>query len=473
VLSRFRCLLPLLLLISCDDDSDVVVDPGATGAGSQTGDASSNAPPSSTPDAAAGDDAAAAPDADPAKPPVDAPAPAPDQSPADAPAMPGAAAFFRTEVIHRIEITIDPAMWQAYMVDHTNYARRPDPVWFRADFTIDGTPLKDVGFHTFGFGSRVENKQKPNLSLDLNRNVPGQHLGGVKRMRIKNNGQDVTGLRQALVYEAMRESKLLAPRTTFADLFVNGEAWGFYTVEEHFNKDFVRERTGNDNGTAYEATDCHGFVAAPDTGCSRIMGAFDRDFNPNLGQGEDLVALCNAMNSPPEQFMSAVGALAHLPDWIGQLAIDTALAGDHDGYSTAGANFRLYRDTALGKFRLIILGPDHTFVAWMLPEPDPLRPKPNQRCTLDPMFTYRDIFLDRLIASPEGLAMYQQAVRSLRTGAMEAGKLKRRVDELWGIVGSHVMSDARRTAHMSPGERLLEIKGYIDRRWPALEQAGL
>jgi hypothetical protein len=89
------------------------------------------------------------------------------------------------------------------------------------------------------------------------------------------------------------------------------------------------------------------------------------------------------------------------------------------------------------------------------------------------MFPYRDIFLERLIASPEGLAMYQQAVRSLRTGAMEAGKLKRRVDQLWGIVGSHVMSDARHTAHMSPGERLLEIKGYIDQRWPALERAGL
>ena len=184
-----------------------------------------------------------------------------------------------------------------------------------------------------------------------------------------------------LVYEAMRESKLLAPRTTFANLFVNGEAWGFYTVEEHFNKDFVRERTGNDDGTAYEATDCHGFVAAPDTGCDRIMGAFDRDFNPNLGQGEDLVELCKAMNAPPEQFLSAVGALAHLPDWIGQLAIDTALAGDHDGYSTAGANFRLYRDTALGKFRLVILGPDDTFALLKLPDPDPLRPRPNTRCS--------------------------------------------------------------------------------------------
>jgi hypothetical protein len=265
----------------------------------------------------------------------------------------------------------------------------------------------------------------------------------------------------------------MAPRATFATLLVNGEAWGFYTVEEQFNKDFVRERTGNDDGTAYEATDCHGFVAAPDTGCDRILGSFDREFNPNLGQGEDLVELCKAMNAPPDQFLSAVGAVAHLPDWIGQLAIDTALAGDNDGYSTAGSNFRLYRDTVLGKFRLVILGPDDTFAVLRLPEPDPLRPKPNSRCLLDPLFPYRDIFLERLIATPAGLAMYQQAVRALRTGPMEANKLKRRVDELWALVGSQVTADTRVAPHMDPGERLLQIKRYIDQRWPALEQAGL
>jgi hypothetical protein len=461
VLSRACRVFGLFLLISCGNQHDPaghpLVAPTDAGAGSEHDPATY----SDGPDGAL---------------PAEADAAEADVSMTDAAAAPappgGAAAFFRTEAIHRIEITIDPAMWQAYLVDHTNYAKRPEPTWFRADFTIDGTPLHDVGFHTFGFGSRVENKQKPNLSLDLNRNVPKQDLDGVKRMRLKNNGQDVTGLRQVLVYEAMREAKLMAPRTTFADLFVNGQSWGFYTVEEYFNKDFVRERTGNDDGTAYEATDCRGFVALADSGCDRILGSYERDFNPMLGQGEDLVALCKAMNGPPEQFMSTVGALVHLPDWVGQLAIDTALAGDHDGFSTSGGNFRLYRDTALGKFRLVILGPDDTFSVWKLPGPDPLHPVPNSRC-VEPGYAYKDVFLEHLLANPEGLAMYQQAVRGIRTGEMEAGKLKRRVDELWAIVGNHVMADTRNAAHMTPGERLLEIKRYIDQRWPALEQAGL
>jgi hypothetical protein len=392
----------------------------------------------------------------------------------DAPAPAGGpAAFFRTDVVHRIEITIDPAVWQAYMVDHTSYGARAEPVWFRGDFRIDGAALRDVAFHTFGHGSRVENKQKPNLSLDINRNVPGQSLDGVKRMRIKNNGQDVTGLRQALVYEGMRAAGLMAPRTTFATLHVNGAPWGVYSVEEHFNKDFVRERTGNDDGAAYEAYDCQGFVRPEEEGgCARIVNFFAREFNATTGQGEDLVALCEAMNGPPASFLSSVGALLHLPDWVGHIALDTAIAGDHDGYSVSGSNFRLYHDTAMNKLRLVVLGPDDTFVPDRLPEPDPLKPRPNDRC-VDPTTGYRDIFLERLLATPEGLALYRQAVRDLRTRLMAPAALKQRVDALWAVVGPHVLADARNAPHMEPERRLAEIKRYIDLRWPALEAAGL
>jgi hypothetical protein len=392
----------------------------------------------------------------------------------DAPPAPeGPAAFFRTDVVHRIDITIEPAMWQAYMADHTSYGPRADPVWFRADFRIDGTALTDVAFHTFGHGSRVEQKQKPNLSLDINRNVPGQSLAGVTRMRIKNNGQDVTGLRQVLVYEGMRAAGLMAPRTAFATLQVNGEAWGFYTVEEHFNKDFVRERTGNDDGPAYEAYDCRGFVQPEEEGgCARIVNFYAREFNASTGRGEDLVALCEAMNGPPERFMASVGALVHMPEWIGHIAVDTALAGDNDGYSTSGSNFRLYHDTAMNKLRLVVLGPDDTFVPDRLPEPDPLRPRPNSRC-VDPTSRYRDIFLERLLATPEGLALYRQAVRELRTNVMAGPALKQRVDALWAVVGGHVLADSRNAPHMEPDERLAEIKRYIDLRWAALEAAGL
>ena len=187
--------------------------------------------------------------------------------PADAPAGPSAELaaridFFRSEVVHRIEIAVDPTVWQAFLREHRSFGSdRDEHAGSRPTFASTAPPCADVAFHSFGWGSRDENKDKPNLSIDIDRNVPGQSLRGIERMRIKNNGQDVSGLRQAILYQAMREANLMAPRSTYAELFVNGEPYGFYFVEESFTQGFVRERTGNANGPAYEPAGCQGLVA--------------------------------------------------------------------------------------------------------------------------------------------------------------------------------------------------------------------
>jgi hypothetical protein len=477
VLRRAVLGVALALVVACADDADVATERADGGrsdaglAGDGQGDAGSTTDAGviigETMGGAPGDGDAAGPLPTPADAGTGVDA-APDVAMAPAPE------FFQTEVVHRIEITMDPAGWQAYMQDHVNYGLRPMPRWFAADFRIDGVQLRNVAFHVFGFGSRLENKQKPNLSLDINRNVPGQSLAGVTRMRIKNNGQDVSGLRQVITYEAMRKANLLAPKSTYAELVVNGEPYGFYSIEEAFTRRFVRERVGNDNGPAYEAQDCRGLVA-PQDGCERIVGWYNRDFNETVGEGEDLIALCNAVNGPPERFMTDVPALLNFSEWIDQIAINTALLGDNDGYSRSGANFRLYHDTALNKFRLIVLGPDDTYAPGRLPLPDPLRPAPKEGC-LDPDAggpQFRDIFLERLISTPEGLAMYQQAVKKMRTGVFAPAALKARVDELWTIIGPHVKADKRNVQYMDPDEFKEDIKKYVDLRWPALEQAGL
>ncbi len=383
----------------------------------------------------------------------------------------GPTSFFRLDRVHRIEITMAPEMWKAFMADHTHYGLRPEPRWFTADFKIDGTVLPSVAFHTFGFGSRLEQKAKPNLSLDLNRNVKGQNLRGITRMRIKNNGQDITGLRQALIYRAMREANVMAPRSTFTDIFVNGEWYGFYSIEEAFNKSFVRERTGNDDGPAYEADGCQGLVAPAD-GCENIKGAYTRDFNPMVGNGETLGALCTAVNGPAEGFMARADTQMILREWVDQIAIDNAFAGDRDGYSTSGGNFRTYYDTKLQKTRMVILGPDDTFVRENYLMPHFLKPEPKTGCT-DHNPAFRDIVLEKLTATPEGLAYYKDAVRKLRTGVMNADRMKRTVDKLWSIFGARIRADRRNVQYVDPERSKDEIKQYIDLRWAALEAAGL
>ena len=381
-----------------------------------------------------------------------------------------AADFFQLSMVHRVEITIDPAQWQGFMQEHANTLAVPQ--WRQADFKIDGVPLTKVGFKTFGFGSRLSAPNKPNLNLDLKKYVAGQNFNGVSRMRIKNNGQDPSGLREAISYEAMRTAGLGAARSTWAELSVNGEPYGFYSVEEAFTSSFVFERTGNENGTAYEADDCQGFVAPTIGGCAKILDFYQRAFNPLVGAGEDLVALCTAMNGPADQFVSSVSPLIDLDQWITAVAAATALAGDYDGFSTNGNNFRMYHDTATNKMLLFIFGPDVTYDVDYLPFPDPLDPKPGADCAMrNPM--YHDIFLEKLRGTPEGLARYTAAVKKLRMGPMSPTMVKQRVDALWTTVGAWVKADPRRAMTPDPEVSKDQIKDYIDMRVTALEGAGL
>jgi hypothetical protein len=430
------------------------------------------------------------------------PAPAPDAGPPDAPrpvdigspdlrpalaadagpgrdtALPGPGGelaarmdFFRTDVVHQIDITIAPAIWQDYLEEHRNFDSDAPRKWYQADFRIDGTELRGVGFHSFGWGSRGENRNKPNLSLDTNHYILGQSLRGIERMRIKNNGQDVSGLRQTILYQAMRGSSLMAPRSTFAELSVNGQPYGFYFVEESFTRGFVQERTGNSNGAAYEPAGCHGLVTPRGQGCEGMTEYFQRNFNDTVAAPDHLAALCRAVSGPPQAFLAAVAPYIVLQEWVDQLAIDTALAGNRDGFSTAGANFRLYHDTALNKLRLIILGPDDTFVPDDLPEPSFLRPEPTSDC-LDTNSEYRDTFLEKLVATPEGLALYQASVRKLRTGVLAPGRVRQQVDTLWAFMGSRALADPLRSREFDPEESKDAILEFVDLRWRALEAAG-
>jgi hypothetical protein len=377
--------------------------------------------------------------------------------------------FFRSDVVHKIEMIVDAGAWENYLREHRNFGGN-DRTWYGAHVSIDGVQLLDVGFHSFGWGSRLENADKPNIHLDTNRTRPGQTFRGISRMRIKNNGQDVTGIRQTVIYQALREAKLMAPRSTFAELTVNGQPYGFYFVEESFNRDFVQERTGNSNGQAYEPLDCQGLLA-PSGGCSQIVDYFEPVFNDAISLGQDLIPLCQAANSPDDQFLGAMASVIDVTEWMETLAIGTTLAGDDDGFTTAGSNFRLYHDTATGKFRLTLLGVDDTFLAERLPQPSFPLPRPTDSCQ-DDNPDYRDIFLEKLLATPAGRIMYASAVRKMRTGVLEPTRLKQRVDALWSMIGGRVKADPKLNRDYDPDESVDSLKEYIDERWRALEAAG-
>ncbi len=377
--------------------------------------------------------------------------------------------FFETTTIHKVEVKLPAADWDRYMKEHRNLDPDFNPTWFTAEVVVDGTSVPNTGIKNFGYGSREVSPNKPNIRVDFSKNVRTQFYKGIDEIRLKNNGQDTTGLRQPIVFESLRAAGLMASRTSYAEVVVNGEPFGFYLVEEPFGREMVRIGAGNNDGTAYEASDCQGFVAPP-KGCGDLLEFYDRPFNDELGEGEDLKAICEVMNGPADRFVSGVSQLVKLDEWTLGVAADLALAGDYDGFSTSGANFRLYNDTKLKRMRLVIGGPDTTFDA--LYTPDPLKPRPSSNCrNVNPH--YRDIFLEKLTGTPAGLEQYKAAVRQLRTGVMAPAKLRARVDALWAITGAKVKEDKKRPPTPEPEAFKELMKTFFDQRDAELAKLGM
>ena len=67
---------------------------------------------------------------------------------------------------------------------------------------------------------------KISLKVDLNKYVKGQRLAGLTTINFQNNITDVGWMNEVLAYRLYRDAGALAPRTTYAQVYVTVEGQG-------------------------------------------------------------------------------------------------------------------------------------------------------------------------------------------------------------------------------------------------------
>ena len=60
-------------------------------------------------------------------------------------------------------------------------------------------------------------------------------------------------MREKLFFDLCREHGVAAPRANYANVKYNGEDWGFYTLIEQIDDQFLDWRIGNDSGNLFKA----------------------------------------------------------------------------------------------------------------------------------------------------------------------------------------------------------------------------
>ncbi|CAG7636910.1 hypothetical protein PAESOLCIP111_03796 [Paenibacillus solanacearum] len=186
--------------------------------------------------------------------------------------------------IMSFSINADEAKWQD-MLDHAS-----EEEYIPADVTINGTTIKNVGIRPKGNSSlrqivNDETTDRYSFKIKFDEYVDGQTWMGLDKLALNNMYSDNSYLKEYISYDLMSYIGVDAPLVSFANIDVNGKAWGFYLAVEVIDSGYL-DRTKDGEGELYKPNN-------DDKGMNE-MGAMKGDpmkdkemtANPPAAQGE-------------------------------------------------------------------------------------------------------------------------------------------------------------------------------------------
>jgi hypothetical protein len=241
--------------------------------------------------------------------------------------------------------------------------------YVRATLRIDDWTFQDVAVRYKGNGSYLRatraGSDKISLKVDLNKHVKGQKLAGLTTINFQNNITDVGWMNEVLAYRLYRDAGALAPRTTYAQVYLTvegqGERYlGLYSVSENVDENFFEERFGTRKGAILKPSTQDLFTDwGPD------WSAYNQSYDPKTdltaAQKERIIALGRLVSSATDrEFSATIGDYVDLDDFARYFAVLVWLA-NHDSLLQNGQNFYTYLHPDTNRMHFIAWDQDFSF----------------------------------------------------------------------------------------------------------------
>ena len=266
-------------------------------------------------------------------------------------------AFLQDEVAE-IHITVSDADLSTLLGDSlfTDYHF---PAIFRYQSDNFSDTLQSVGFRVRGNTSR--NAKKKGFKVSFNEYVVGQKFKGIEKMNLIGQHNDPSLLRYWTSLHLLQRYGLIASRTSFVKLYLNGNYRGLYLNVEHIDDEFLQKRfIDDDGGNLYKASwgaDLNYWGTNASSYCSVYELKTNEDSNDYSAFILFLDSLNNVSDSDFPCYMERNFEVNH---YLKTLATEI-LIGHWDGYAVNQNNFYLYRQPSIGKFVFIEYDLDNTF----------------------------------------------------------------------------------------------------------------
>ena len=234
---------------------------------------------------------------------------------------------------------------------------------------MDDWTFRDVAVRYKGNGSYLRasraGSDKISLKVDLNKYVKGQELAGLTTINFQNNITDIGWMNEVLAYRLYRDAGALAPRTTYAQVYltVAGQEkryLGLYSISENVDDNFADDRFGTKKGAIFKPSTQELF-----TDWGENWAAYNQSYDPKTDltepQKQRVIALGRLVShAPDEEFAAKIGDFVDLDDFARYFAVLVWLANS-DSLLQNGQNFYTYLHPKTDKMHFIAWDQDFSF----------------------------------------------------------------------------------------------------------------
>ena len=275
--------------------------------------------------------------------------------------------LFDSAVVARVDITINPDTLEWI------YANVDSDIEFHATFKFNNGTINEtvgnVGFRLRGNTSRYS--QKKSFKVSFNTFEAGKKFYGIEKMNLNGEHNDPSIIRARICWDWLRAFNIPAPRSTHAEVYINGNYYGLYIMVEHVDEEFVKSRFDNNDGNLYKClypANLNYMGSNPDlykqnTGSRRT---YDLMTNKESDDYSDLAHFIDVLNNTPlDELECELVKIFNLNDYLKIMALDI-MTGNWDGYIYNQNNFYLYHNTETGLFEYIPYDLDNTLgIDWL------------------------------------------------------------------------------------------------------------
>jgi spore coat protein H len=287
----------------------------------------------------------------------------------------------------------------------------------------------------------------PALTLNFDKEAPGQSFHGYHKISLNNSVQDPSFLTEKICRELFEAAGVPAPHAGFATLDLNGHDLGLRVMVEGYGKHFLKRYFKNTSGNLYDG----GFV-------QDISDRLSVNSGDNPTDHSGLLALMKALREKdPDQRFTNLEQTLDMDRFLSYVAMDV-MQCDWDGYAMNHNNWRVFHDLSSNKMVFFPHGLDQMFgVDRTTPE-----------CSILPRMQGR--VARSVISTPEGKRRYLERMSQLYTNVWHLDAILKRVDQLHAVMRPAIVASSGPSAARHHDRMVEALKERITERDASLRQ---